>query len=306
MQINPRVPYISRADLEDLADSLLVDYQQEIEAIIAPPVPVEKIADFLLELNLEWLDIQDTDEEPILAYLQPREHTIRLNERRMAYFDDYPGTYEYTLAHEIGHYQLHLIDGEGQSNQLYLCRFKQKAKDRREWQAEQFASYLLMPESLLIPALEGVKLYHWTDLYRLRDRFKVSITALRIRLESLGLLHVTPNGRLYPDKDAAANDQQLEIKRLVSQGQLYNALGEIARTREVYQQALEIAQAQDDRRNEAFLAWNLGRLYIQTELHYAVALMSICVSYEREVGHPQAEADAAYVEQLKQQLVTIS
>ena len=70
--------------------------------------------------------------------------------------------------------------------QPYVCQPGQK--DRREWQAERFAGYLLLPGSLLLPTLAGVDLYHWPALYRLRDQFQVSITALRIRLEELGYL----------------------------------------------------------------------------------------------------------------------
>ena len=123
MQINPDVPFIPDATLEELANELLERYGRDIEPIYKPPVPVEKIADFLLELNLEWRDIPDTEAEPILAYLDPGSKTIRLNERRLAFFEQYPGTYQYTLAHEIGHYQLHLL-GDAQPDQAYVCRFR--------------------------------------------------------------------------------------------------------------------------------------------------------------------------------------
>jgi hypothetical protein len=103
MQINPHVPFISEAELEGLAGELLARYEREIEPLLDPPVPIEQIADFLLELNIEWLDMPDTDEEPSLAYLWPDSQTIRLNEGRLAYFEQSPGLYEYTLAHEIGH-----------------------------------------------------------------------------------------------------------------------------------------------------------------------------------------------------------
>ena len=299
MQINPHPPYLPRANLEEAANTLLDRYVQEIEPINRPPVPVEEIADFLLELSLEWLEIPDTDEEPILAYLHPHSKTIRLNERRLAFFEQYPGVYQYTLAHEIGHYQLHLLQNSPQPDQIYIYRHRQTAKDRREWQAEQFASYLLLPSHLLLPAIEGVDLQCWPELYRLRDRFKVSITALRIRLEELGYLHVAANGRLYATKDVAAADRRREERRLVGMGQFYSALGLVEQARQVYRQALAIARELGDRRDEAFLSWQLGLLYAGTDPAQAVQLMSICVTYEREIGHPQAEADAERVEQIK-------
>ena len=302
MQINPHVPYLSKNDLERLANSLLDQFEREIEPIVEPPVPVEHIADFLLDLNLEWLEIPDSEEEPILAYLLPSAKTIRLNERRLAYFEQYPGTYEYTLAHEIGHYQLHLLDSEAPTDQTYLCRFKQTIKDRREWQAERFASCLLMPTSLFAPALDGINLQRWPALYQLRDQFQVSITALKIRLEELGYLYVAPNGQLYPDKATAADDQRQTIRRLIGQGQFYRTLGWLAEAREMYHQALDIAHELGTRRDKALLAWTLGRLYVETDPAYAVDLMSICVAYERDIDHPHAETDAEYVARLKARL----
>lgn len=297
MQINPQVSFIPKARLEALANSLLARYGREIEPIFGPPVPVEKIADFLLELNLEWLEIPDTEAEPILAYLDPRSRTIRLNERRLAHFEQYPGTYQYTLAHEIGHYQLHLLGDR--SGQAYVYRYQQQRKDRREWQAERFASYLLLPESLLLPAIEGVNLDRWPALYRLRDQFQVSITALRIRLEELGCLIVTPEGRLYPNRAAATADQRQEVRRLISQGQLYVRLGQVELARQAYHQALELARVWDSRQAEACLAWQLGLLYADTNPALAAELMSTCVAYEREIGHPEAEIDAERVARLK-------
>jgi Zn-dependent peptidase ImmA (M78 family) len=302
MQINPHIPFLSKDRLESLANALLDQFEQEIEPLPAPPVPVEKIADFLLDLNLEWLEIDDTDDEPILAYLLPGARTIRLNERRLAHFEQYPGSYEFTLAHEIGHYQLHLQGGSAASDEPYLYRFRRSGPDRREWQAEQFASYLLLPARLLWPALAEINPQHWPDLYQLRDRFQVSISALCIRLEALGVLVVTPNGQLYPDMATAIVEQRQVVRRLIGQGQFYRQLGQLAQARAVFQQALDLARDLGLRRDEALLAWSLGRLYVEIDPAYAVDLLSICVAYEREIDHPHAELDAEYVARLKARL----
>ena len=299
MQINPHVPFISETDLEESANALLDRYAWEFESITAPPVPVEKIADFLLELAIEWLDIPDTEAQPILAYLQPDSNTIRLNERHLPFFDQYPGTYEYTLAHEIGHHQLHLTEHEVQPESVYVCRARHTGSDRREWQAERFAGYLLMPISLLLPAIEGVNLQHWPSLYRLRNQFKVSITALKIRLEELGFLYIAPNDQLYPTRQQAGSDLRQALRHLVSQGQLYRMLGRVEQAEAAYLEALNIAQELRDRRNEAFLAWQLGLLCLETDPARAVILMSVCVAYEREIGHPQAEIDAARIARIE-------
>jgi hypothetical protein len=66
-----------------------------------------------------------------------------------------------------------------------------------------------------------------------------------------------------------------------------------------YEQALAIARAIGDRRGEASHCWNLGLLYEETDPARAAALMQVSVDFEREIGHPDAEADAAWVRALR-------
>jgi Zn-dependent peptidase ImmA (M78 family) len=211
MQIKPHVSFVPDTQLEARAYTLLERYHREIQPVLAPPVPVEKIADFLLELGILWAAIPDTDDDPILACIHPKSKIIHLNEARQDHFGKYMGTFEFTLAHELGHYDLHLVESQleqipfdfGESK-AYICRDKSKtAGAQREWQAERFASYLLMPSRLLLPAIEDVDLLRWPNLYGLRDKFSVSITALKIRLENLGLIYVDPDGGLHRSKAEA-------------------------------------------------------------------------------------------------------
>jgi predicted SprT family Zn-dependent metalloprotease len=234
MQVSPVTTYLKDSEIEARACAMLDLYGEKVAPIVTPPVPVEGIADFLLELNLSWLPIRDRDDEPVLAYIDAPNQAIMLNERRRAtHFDLYEGVFEYTLGHEVGHYDLHVIKGgvaqreldiaslaeealreevavEGQSWQPtshYLCRTRaQSKKPPREYQADLYASYLLMPEHLLIPAVEGINILNWTNLYELRKQFAVSISALTNRLNGLGLLYVAANKKLYRS-EAEANGQ---------------------------------------------------------------------------------------------------
>jgi hypothetical protein len=43
----------------------------------------------------------------------------------------------------------------------------------------------------------------------------------------------------------------------------------------------------------------LGLLYEETDPARAAALMQVLVDYEQEIGHPDAEADAARVQELR-------
>lgn len=237
MRVDPHPVYKNDSDIEAAANALLDRYHKEIEAISEPPVPVEAIADFLLELHLDWGPIEDEDGAPVLAYINAQTRAIRLNERRRAHFESFPGLYEFTLGHEIGHERMHVIaDGSVQLEmpldfagaisparattleravsmearrgvgREYLCRETGGAKDMRELQADIFAGYLLMPARLLGPALERVDLRSWRSLYQVRDRFHVSISALTVRLKRLGLLYIDSGGKLR-ESEAEANGQ---------------------------------------------------------------------------------------------------
>jgi len=211
-QVIKSVPFVPDSRLEACASALLGRYERTIEPITAPPVPVEKVADLLLDLVFDWQPIRDTDEEPILAYIDPQSQRICLNQSRRPHFNTYFGTYEFTVAHELGHHDLHLGDGgleqvefdfgQGMSNkQVFVCRGTETS--RRELQADRYASYLLMPAQLLVPAIEDMPL-SWPALYKLRDAFHVSITALKIRLENLGCLYVDENGDIHRSPEEAA------------------------------------------------------------------------------------------------------
>ena len=66
---------------------------------------------------------------------------------------------------------------------------------------------------------------------------------------------------------------------------------------------MKITQEIEDRSGEAIACWNLGLAYEKAgDLKRAVDLMQVCVDFEREIGHPDAEKDADYIENLKARL----
>ena len=94
-------------------------------------------------------------------------------------------------------------------------------------------------------------------------------------------------------------DRRGEGNQLGNLGNAYRALGQVEQAIDFHTQALAIAREIGDRRGEAFHSWNLGLIYEESDPAQAVALMSVCVDYEREIGHPDAEADAKQVEEIK-------
>jgi tetratricopeptide (TPR) repeat protein len=99
-------------------------------------------------------------------------------------------------------------------------------------------------------------------------------------------------------------DRRGEGNALNNLGNAYKNLGDLNKAIDYYEQRLIIAREIGDRRGEALGSWNLGIIYEkQSELEKAIEAMQICVDYERQIGHPDAEKDAAYVEELRKKLV---
>jgi Zn-dependent peptidase ImmA (M78 family) len=67
-------------------------------------------------------------------------------------------------------------------------------------QVNIYAAALLMPKDLVLRSVSGLNLLEWATLYRLREAFEVSISALIIRLENLGLLYVADDKSLHRSK----------------------------------------------------------------------------------------------------------
>jgi hypothetical protein len=210
------VKFIPDIKIEEKANLLLTRFEEQYGRILNPPVPVDRIIEYYLDLSILWDVIEDTDEEKILGCLEASEKRIILNERHMTHFEEYIGTEAYTKAHEVGHWDLHIVK-EGDAVQLplllavdernVLCR--DNRKDTREIQAEMYAAYLLMPHTLIKGEIEGKDLANWPTLYKLKDAFGVTITALTKRLTRLGLVYIAPDGKVYHSAIEASTEWRL-------------------------------------------------------------------------------------------------
>ena len=223
-QIQWTMPYLSDNQLEQRANLLLQQWALEDKPVTEPPVPVSLIAEIVLRLRIDWDEIADSDEAPILGFLNAPKRKIHINDRRRAHFAQYPGSEEYTLAHEVGHWVLHVVQSNGTQHSFLSVNdwlretamygsvsprpYQSKDERRRELQANRFASYLLLPRSLILPAISGLDLCTWSTLYTLRDRFNVSISALCNRLEGMGLIAIEGK-TIYPSR--AQRDGQLSL-----------------------------------------------------------------------------------------------
>lgn len=204
------IEFIPDKRIEDKAYSLLKAFSKNQQWEISFPIPVELI----IETELEYMnDLINFNDEGILGSISSKDKIIYTNDQKTDYFNKYPGTYEFTLAHEVGHWVLHLCAEDNQQKlenvlEVIVCRSGSKAPE--ELQADKFAASLLMPENLVKETVKGRDIYSWTALYNLRDQWKVSITALKYRLEKLGLLYFDEDeGKFYRSKNHAQGQLNL-------------------------------------------------------------------------------------------------
>ncbi len=86
----------------------------------------------------------------------------------------------FTIAHEIGHYVLHILPSELLKNGK-IIEIGRHGDDRLEQQANRFAAALLMPRAHFIKVAKDYD----CDVTVLAGRFRVSPQAAQVRLDSL-------------------------------------------------------------------------------------------------------------------------
>jgi len=220
------VPYLSEERIEREADVLLSQFHGAGTIPLAPPIPVDDILEAHLQLTLELGDLHARLGVPVVGGTRDLLGALWVDERSV--FIDHTldpheqswreGRYRFTVAHEIGHWQVHreylpshlhqpsLFHGD--SEPTIVCR-KSQAKERIEWQADFFAACMLMPRDMVLSAWKArfgdtrTRVAQPGDDAQIQrvcrelaeplaQEFVVSVEAMRIRLEQLGLLHRAP------------------------------------------------------------------------------------------------------------------
>ena len=151
-----KVPYLTEAAIEASATALLAAYARKQGIEIRPPVPVEEILEDHLGLHLGFDDLCSRLGKPdVLGALWIEDGEVLIDQTLDP--DEQPsalGRYRFTVAHEVGHWELHRRHLEFQrlqddlfkerSEPSIVCRTSQQ-KERIELQADAFAGALLMP-----------------------------------------------------------------------------------------------------------------------------------------------------------------
>lgn len=215
-----KLRFMKDQEFEDEAALLLAEYGNRHGQVTAPPIPVDEIVEFYLELALELIDTRkEFGVDDVHGALWVNKRRVGIDIRLdPAKFPAMLGRYRFTLAHEAGHWRLHRQLFQKKANQPsllpehverpeYICR--SSSTEPIEYQANRFASCLLMPRDMLKRAwhewrgdMEPVYLADLrvagmdctdeiileTAVRPLATTFQVSPEAMRIRSEGLGLL----------------------------------------------------------------------------------------------------------------------
>jgi hypothetical protein len=161
------VPYLSEHEIEKQAARLLAEFNIARGLRLTAQIPVEELLEHHLKLTLDFDDLHGKLGVP-MSGAEPEVLGALWIESREVFIDqsldpiespEKEGRYRFTLGHEIGHWRLHrehllrdaqtpdMFEGVNRGPKV-ICRASQ-ARQRVEWQADKFASSLLMPRQLL-------------------------------------------------------------------------------------------------------------------------------------------------------------
>lgn len=179
-----------------IASHVLARHASTVGAPVTLPVPIELIIEQTYGLEILWDEIPEPPDSIILGALAPSERRVVLNLRHQNLFEQWLGPERFTLAHELAHWiydaedpdQLSL-DLDAQPTEQYCYHRESPGLSEtlriREMNANKLAANLLLPEDLVRSAdIEEVL----DDFGGTAARWKVSRTALRFRLQDLGLI----------------------------------------------------------------------------------------------------------------------
>jgi len=224
-----RVRWLRESVIEDEARHLLAEWRAKGH-VVEIPVPLDDLVEIHLGLAYEVGDLQS--ELGVSGVLG----AIWFGDRRIVIDSSLDpnlvptlkGRFNFTLAHEIGHWQLHreqLRQGEETaplfekgSEPAFVCR--DGSTEPEEWQANRFAGALLMPREELLAAwrehrgsdeqlgyselglpkttaerIANVAIERYA--HPIAVRFAVSAEAMRIRLQTLELVVPEVERKLY-------------------------------------------------------------------------------------------------------------
>lgn len=160
-----KVPHLQRSEIEASASELRRKHAAFSGGPLKPPIPIDDIVEKYLKLEFALVDLKK------LLGLSDVLGATWFDEMRVsvdASLEGNEGRYSFTLAHEVGHWQLHRPLYEMEKGTVPLFRQEDLAplpaivcrsgarKEPAEWQADQFAGCLLMPRTAVQTTLRDL------------------------------------------------------------------------------------------------------------------------------------------------------
>ena len=149
-----KVAWLSKAQIEQQACSLLEEFSATAGRKVTPPIPVEAMIELHFGITLEYDDLEESLGMPgVLGATWVNEKRMVINSSLL---EGVEGRLVFTCGHEIGHWVLHrsyFFEQFSRSDRTadsgtpaIICRTAY-SKLRGEWQADYFSGTLLMPET---------------------------------------------------------------------------------------------------------------------------------------------------------------
>lgn len=228
MNLFKPVKFLKKEEIEEKANEVLMKMKKE-GFMPKWPLDASYVAD-ALEIRIDRDKIPPDNEGIIAAKIEPIKRLITINELFFTEIKTNKGLEQSTIAHEIGHWVLHVNQDEADgivkqlelplncqaTPQLFLRRsidksYFQTRLNRKidiEWQAQYFASCLLMPRYILEEKRRGRNLQNWSHLYAMADQLGVTISNLTNRLQDLGWINISKGSKQIYLGDSRPNGQQ--------------------------------------------------------------------------------------------------
>jgi len=178
MAIIRRTRFTPSGDL-DPNDISLIDTPEkllkfaELKELDTFPLDLLGVAD-KFDIRIERIALEDDLSGILYKEKESNSWVMQINE------DHHPNRQRYTIAHELGHFCLHRHLKQRFEDKIF---FRGVEANKPEWQANDFASAILMPEDRFREMVRSGA----SKVEVLAKEFKVSTLALRIRAKNLGL-----------------------------------------------------------------------------------------------------------------------
>ncbi len=164
---------------QDPNDFLLIDTAEkllryaDVQGLGSIPLNVEAIAR-KFGISVEPVSLKDDISGILYEDKENNSWVLRVNK------EHHPNRQRYTIAHELGHFCLHRHLKQFFEDKIF---FRGSESNKEEWQANEFASAILIPEQKFREKVRsGI-----TKVDKLAREFQVSTLALRIRAKTLGI-----------------------------------------------------------------------------------------------------------------------